>query len=58
MESSYSGNKLHPIQKPVAALARLIRSFTLPGELVLDGFCGSGIDMRSSAPGRPQVYRH
>src|SRR5271170_4737996 len=39
---SYSGNKLHPTQKPVAALARLIRSFTTPGELVLDAFCGSG----------------
>ena len=42
MEFSYSGNKLHPTQKLVAALARLIRCFTLPGELVLDAFCGSG----------------
>jgi site-specific DNA-methyltransferase (adenine-specific) len=42
MEFTYTGNKLHPTQKPVAALARLIRSFTLPGELVLDAFCGSG----------------
>lgn len=38
----YSGNKLHPTQKPVAVLAPLIRSFTLPGELVLDPFAGSG----------------
>jgi len=38
----YSGNKLHPTQKPVAPLAPLVRSFTLPGELVLDPFAGSG----------------
>lgn len=42
MDMPYSGNKLHPTQKPVAALAPLIRSFTLPGELVLDPFAGSG----------------
>lgn len=42
MEMPYSGNKLHPTQKPVPALAKLIRSFTLPDELVLDAFCGSG----------------
>jgi site-specific DNA-methyltransferase (adenine-specific) len=42
MEMPYSGNKLHPTQKPVAALAALIRSFSLPGELVLDPFAGSG----------------
>jgi len=41
MEMPYSGNKLHPTQKPVATLAQLIRSFTLPGELVLDPFAGS-----------------
>ena len=42
MDMPYSGNKLHPTQKPVAALAPLIRSFSLPGELVLDPFVGSG----------------
>lgn len=42
IEMPYSGNKLHPTQKPVAALAPLIRSFTLPDELVLDPFAGSG----------------
>ncbi len=42
MEMPYSGNKLHPTQKPVATLAQLIRSFTLPNELVLDCFAGSG----------------
>lgn len=42
MEMPYSGNKLHPTQKPIEALAPLVRSFTLQGELVLDPFAGSG----------------
>jgi site-specific DNA-methyltransferase (adenine-specific) len=42
MEMPYSGNKLHPTQKPVAALAPLVRSFSLLGDLVLDPFAGSG----------------
>ena len=42
MDMPYSGNKLHPTQKPVEALAPLVRSFTLSGELVLDPFAGSG----------------
>ncbi len=42
IDMPYSGNKLHPTQKPVAALAPLIRSFSLPGETVLDPFTGSG----------------
>ena len=42
VEMPYSGNKLHPTQKPVVALAPLIRSFTLAGEIVLDPFAGSG----------------
>ena len=42
IDMPYSGNKLHPTQKPVAALAQLVRSFSLSGELVLDPFAGSG----------------
>ncbi len=42
VDMPYSGNKLHPTQKPVTALAPLIRSFSLPGESVLDPFAGSG----------------
>jgi site-specific DNA-methyltransferase (adenine-specific) len=42
IEMPYSGNKLHPTQKPVPALVPLIRSFTLSGEIVLDPFAGSG----------------
>lgn len=41
MDMPYSGNKLHPTQKPVIALAPLVRSFSLPGDLVLDPFAGS-----------------
>ena len=42
MDMPYSGNKLHPTQKPVSTLASLIRAFSLPGEIVLDAFAGSG----------------
>jgi site-specific DNA-methyltransferase (adenine-specific) len=42
IDMPYSGNRLHPTQKPVEALAPLIEAFTQPGELVLDPFCGSG----------------
>ena len=42
MDMPYSGNKLHPTQKPVPTLASLIRTFSLPGEIVLDAFAGSG----------------
>jgi site-specific DNA-methyltransferase (adenine-specific) len=42
IEWQYTGNKLHPTQKPVFALQRLIRSFSQPGDLVVDPFCGSG----------------
>jgi site-specific DNA-methyltransferase (adenine-specific) len=42
IDMPYSGNKLHPTQKPVTALAPLIRSLTLPGEIILDPFAGSG----------------
>jgi len=38
----YTGNRLHPTQKPVEALTPLIEAFSKPGDLVLDPFCGSG----------------
>lgn len=37
----YSGNKLHPTQKPVAVLTPIIESFCPRGGLVLDPFAGS-----------------
>ncbi len=38
----YTGNLLHPTQKPVQCLTPIVRSFCRPGGLVLDPFCGSG----------------
>jgi site-specific DNA-methyltransferase (adenine-specific) len=38
----YTGNKLHPTQKPLEVLQPLIASFSQPGDLVLDPFAGSG----------------
>jgi site-specific DNA-methyltransferase (adenine-specific) len=42
LEWKYSGNNLHPTQKPVCILTPLIECFTVPGDVVLDPFCGSG----------------
>lgn len=39
---SYTGNRLHPTQKPLAGLKPIIAALTRPGELVLDPFAGSG----------------
>jgi adenine-specific DNA-methyltransferase len=39
---TYSGNKLHPTQKPLPVLRRLVETFSTPGGLVLDPFAGSG----------------
>jgi adenine-specific DNA-methyltransferase len=38
----YTGNRLHPTQKPVNALKPLIAAFCPANGLVLDPFCGSG----------------
>ena len=38
----YSGNRLHPTQKPVQSLKPLISAFTKPGGILLDPFSGSG----------------
>lgn len=38
----YTGNRLHPTQKPIRALLRLVRAFSQLGDVVLDPFCGSG----------------
>jgi len=42
IDMPYSGNKLHPTQKPIAALKPLIEAFTQEQDLILDPFCGSG----------------
>lgn len=39
---TYTGNRLHPTQKPIGCLKPLIEAFTKPGDIVLDPFAGSG----------------
>jgi len=39
---TYSGNKLHPTQKPLPVLLPLVETFSKRGDLVLDPFSGSG----------------
>jgi adenine-specific DNA-methyltransferase len=45
----YSGNKAHPTEKAVSVLQPLIRSFSRPGDLVLDAFSGSGSTLVAAA---------
>jgi DNA modification methylase len=42
LDFPYTGNKLHPTQKPIAALTPLIEAFCPPQGIVLDPFAGSG----------------
>ena len=42
VEFDYSGNGLHPTQKPVTALTPLLMAYSEAGEIVLDPFAGSG----------------
>ena len=42
LDWQYSGNRLHPTQKPLGILTPLIEAFTRPGDTVLDPFAGSG----------------
>jgi DNA modification methylase len=45
----YTGNKVHPTEKAVGVLLPLIRSFSRPGDLVLDPFGGSGSTLVAAA---------
>ena len=38
----YTGNRLHPTQKPVEAIVPLIEAYSKPGDIILDPFAGSG----------------
>jgi adenine-specific DNA-methyltransferase len=38
----YTGNTLHPNQKPVIGITPLIEAYSKPGDLVIDPFAGSG----------------
>lgn len=41
--------KIHPTQKPVSLLKRLIEIFTDEGDVVIDPVCGSGSTLRAAA---------
>lgn len=49
IEYPYTGNRLHPTQKPVEALRPLIECFTQAGDLVFDPFLGSGSTLVAAA---------
>ena len=52
----YTGNRLHPTQKPVGSLQPLIESFCPQGGVVLDPFCGSGSTLAAAGlAGRPYI---
>lgn len=48
IDFAYTGNRLHPTQKPVPALLPLIECFTRRGDLMLDPFCGSGSTLEAA----------
>lgn len=41
--------KIHPTQKPVSVLKRLIEIYTDPGDVVIDPVAGSGSTLRACA---------
>lgn len=44
----YTGNRLHPTQKPVMSLRPLIKVYSKPWDIVLDPFAGSGSTLVAS----------
>jgi adenine-specific DNA-methyltransferase len=54
LEWRYTGNMLHPTQKPVGALLPLVMAFSQIGDVILDPFAGSG----SSAVAAAMLGRH
>lgn len=40
--------KIHPVQKPVKLIEKLISTFTDPGDVVIDPCCGSGTTLRAA----------
>jgi len=42
LEWRYTGNTLHPTQKPVGAVIPLVMAFSQIGDVILDPFAGSG----------------
>jgi len=48
-DSSKEYPKIHPTQKPISVLKRLIEIFTDEGDVVIDPVCGSGSTLRAAA---------
>jgi len=48
--------KIHPTQKPVPVLKRLIEIFTDPGDVVIDPCAGSGSTLRAAAEKNRHAY--
>ncbi len=48
--------KVHPTQKPVPVLRRLIEIFTDPGDVVIDPVAGSGSTLRAAAQCGRRAY--
>jgi site-specific DNA-methyltransferase (adenine-specific) len=46
--SKVGGKSLHPTAKPLELVEWLVRSYSNPGETVLDPFCGSGTTLAAS----------
>ena len=42
LDWTYSGNRHHPTEKAIEVIAPLVKSFSKPGDTVLDPFLGSG----------------
>jgi DNA modification methylase len=52
----YTGNRLHPTQKPVGSLTPIIEAFCPANGVVLDPFCGSGSTLvAAKTTGRPFI---
>lgn len=49
VRSTADDSGLHPTQKPVALMKALIELTTLPGQVILDPFCGSGSALLAAA---------
>lgn len=45
----YTGNRVHPTERAVSTLLPLIRTFSRPGDVVLDPFAGSGSTLVAAA---------
>lgn len=50
----YTGNRLHPCQKPVSVFEPIIEAYSKPGDLILDPFAGSA----STAVAAKNLDRH